>query len=300
MDLKQLQYFVEYCKDRNFSQAARRLYITPQGLNKAVHQLEDEIQIPLLVPFSNRKELTVYGEYLLKHGSDIINQVNVMLADLERMYHSMQQEICVNLSNTIRSIVPVPLQIEFAEAFPNIQINTKKYHDMEAEQKMISGELDVAMLAGPLDAHIFRSVRLFEVPFTLIMHKSHRLASKKYLTLGELQHESIIMTNEKYKSYHNFQSVCKKHNLTFDNTHYVDDALDIYYYCRSNTNNVGFLIGYLPQLFNDSKVCYVPLNDPRMMMSIEIATLRKRYQHSAVDAYVDFIKNYDFSSHLKY
>lgn len=43
MDNRQLLYFKTVCDEGGFTKAAEKLYISPQGINKAIHRLEDEL-----------------------------------------------------------------------------------------------------------------------------------------------------------------------------------------------------------------------------------------------------------------
>ena len=43
MDAVQLQYFKAVCETGSYSRAAEQLYISPQGISKAIHKLEDEL-----------------------------------------------------------------------------------------------------------------------------------------------------------------------------------------------------------------------------------------------------------------
>lgn len=45
MDIKTLKYFLQICKDGSFSKAAKNLYISQQGLSKAISNLEKEINV---------------------------------------------------------------------------------------------------------------------------------------------------------------------------------------------------------------------------------------------------------------
>lgn len=49
MTLKQLYYFVEICEDYSYTAAAKRLYVTQQGLSKAIVELENELDCSLLL-----------------------------------------------------------------------------------------------------------------------------------------------------------------------------------------------------------------------------------------------------------
>lgn len=48
MDTKDLRCFRQVYEDRSINQAAKQLFITPQGLSRIITKLEGELQAPLL------------------------------------------------------------------------------------------------------------------------------------------------------------------------------------------------------------------------------------------------------------
>lgn len=68
MELRQLRYFVETADCLNFSEAARKLFVSQSSLSEQVKKLEDEIGKPLFVRSSRGVSLTDAGAVLLEHA----------------------------------------------------------------------------------------------------------------------------------------------------------------------------------------------------------------------------------------
>jgi DNA-binding transcriptional LysR family regulator len=51
MNHRQLQYFVEVYKEKSISSAARKLYISPQGVSRAIHDLESDLNHMVLCQY---------------------------------------------------------------------------------------------------------------------------------------------------------------------------------------------------------------------------------------------------------
>ncbi len=47
MEIRQLKYFLKVAETLNFSEASRKLYITPSTLSQQISHLEQEIGLPL-------------------------------------------------------------------------------------------------------------------------------------------------------------------------------------------------------------------------------------------------------------
>lgn len=63
MEIRQLIYFVEVCKQENMSAAAEHLYLTPQALSKSILAMEQELASPLFVRDKGKLSLTKMGKH---------------------------------------------------------------------------------------------------------------------------------------------------------------------------------------------------------------------------------------------
>lgn len=68
MTLKQLTYFLEIAKMKNFTKAAANLYISQSALSKTVKAMESELGVQLIDRTVNHFKLTPEGEIFLSEG----------------------------------------------------------------------------------------------------------------------------------------------------------------------------------------------------------------------------------------
>ena len=74
MDMKQLKYFLKVYELGSFSRAAQELYITQQGLNKSIQQLEKEMNTQLFIRTPQGLIPTVAGDRLRKQAEPFLGQ----------------------------------------------------------------------------------------------------------------------------------------------------------------------------------------------------------------------------------
>ena len=68
MELRHLKYFATVAKSLNFSDAAKRLFVTQGTLSQQIKQFEAEIGAQLFDRNRHSVTLTEAGEELLPHG----------------------------------------------------------------------------------------------------------------------------------------------------------------------------------------------------------------------------------------
>ena len=76
MRVETLDYFLEIVKCGSFTQAAENLYISQQGLSKAIKSLEKELDISLFEKEGKRVVLSSEGEILRSYAKDITGKCN--------------------------------------------------------------------------------------------------------------------------------------------------------------------------------------------------------------------------------
>lgn len=74
MDTKDLRFFRQVYETGSINKAARQLFITPQGLSRAIHRLEQEMDTALFERSSNGMISTRSGRYLYENCIPLLEQ----------------------------------------------------------------------------------------------------------------------------------------------------------------------------------------------------------------------------------
>ena len=82
MQIETLRYFVELARSKSFYAAAKHLYISQQGLNKAVTALETELGVKLVERSRRGVRLTGAGEAFLAHAETMLEEYSDLLDEL--------------------------------------------------------------------------------------------------------------------------------------------------------------------------------------------------------------------------
>jgi DNA-binding transcriptional LysR family regulator len=73
MDIRQMQYFIEICRQKSFAKAAERLYISQQGLSMAISRSKKNCPASFSA-LGQRASSFRTGKFLLPHADEIIRQ----------------------------------------------------------------------------------------------------------------------------------------------------------------------------------------------------------------------------------
>lgn len=84
MRIESLGYFLEVAQSGSLSLAARRLYISHQGLSKSIRQLEQELGVALFEREGNRLRLTAAGHDLIPLAQACLDDHDALLRGMGR------------------------------------------------------------------------------------------------------------------------------------------------------------------------------------------------------------------------
>lgn len=82
MQIETLHYFIELSRAKSFYAAAKRLFISQQGLNKAITALESELGVKLVERSRRGVRLTSAGEAFAAHAESMLVEYSSMLDEL--------------------------------------------------------------------------------------------------------------------------------------------------------------------------------------------------------------------------
>lgn len=271
MDIKQLKFFLQVCEDKNFSKAAFNLYISQQGLSKAIKKLEDELNVSLFYRNNNGVEMTEYGVYLRERVAPILQEFDDIFSNLQKMLQQRQRKIKVGLSLGVFRAFENQISALFQEKYPDILFSSAEVFDVVNEKCVLSGEFDVGVTVGPVDEKMFHTTTLVSSNSCIIVNEGHRLSGKEAVTIADLKDEKIIMVNENFNVYQRFKQKCKK--LGFEPNIILKSA-DIYQIHRASKleNAVGISEIEIPMWIQIPGMCAVPFAEDELPFDICIIT----------------------------
>lgn len=72
MDIRRFRIFQAVAQEKSFTKAAQKLYMTQPAVSKAIHELEEELQLPLFERFPKKTIMTPVGEQFLQQVQQLL------------------------------------------------------------------------------------------------------------------------------------------------------------------------------------------------------------------------------------
>ncbi|MEW6163706.1 MAG: LysR substrate-binding domain-containing protein [Pseudomonadota bacterium] len=193
MTLTELRYIVALARERHFGRAAEKCFVAQPTLSVAVKKLEDELGVILFERGQNEVSVT-------PAGAPIVQQAERVLAEATRI-RELADTVGDPLAGPLRlgaiyTIGPyllpklVPLLRERAPKMP-LMIQENFTHKLVEALK--SGELDVAVLALPLQEPGLVAQPVYDEAFRTLVPANHPWAKLKSVDAARLLDEPLLM-----------------------------------------------------------------------------------------------------------
>lgn len=168
IDLRSLEVFFWVVKLGGFGRAAERLRMTQPAVSGRISQIESRFDVRLLdrnghraaVPTPKGAELYVYAERMLALNSELISRLSAT-ADLSG---TLRIGVAETLVHTLLGVLLRQLHQLHPQVTPEITVDISP----NLHAALLTGELDVALLLGPLTEPRIRNIPLQDYPLAWV------------------------------------------------------------------------------------------------------------------------------------
>lgn len=196
MTITQLKYVLMVAEHKNFTKAAEKTFVTQPTLSMQIQKLEDELDILIFDRSTKPLRLTAVGQQIVEQARKIVNEANRMqdIVDQQKGYIGGDFKLGI-IPTVMPTLLPMFLKA-FTKKHPKVQLKIEELNTEECIQKLNEGNIDAAIAATPLaNENILERVIYFE-PFVAYITESHRLFSKKEITVDDLDLEDILLLED--------------------------------------------------------------------------------------------------------
>lgn len=196
MNLQQMEYIVAVDTHRHFVTAAEKCFVTQATLSMMIKKMEEELGVKIFDRSKQPVEPTDIGKKL-------IIQARIILQESKRMGEIVKQELSEFKGELKIGIIPtlapylIPLFISsFLKKYPLIQLKIYELITPDIIKKLEHQELDLGLLALPLNNPSLKEERLFHEDFVLYTSLNERIIKSKYIVPKDIDVSKLWLLTE--------------------------------------------------------------------------------------------------------
>ena len=208
-----LKTFLTLLEEKNYTNVAKKLYITQPAVTQHIKSLEKDNNITI---FRNPKtfELTKAGKLLQEYAEIAIKEFNQFKGALSRQIHEMV--INFGLSPMLYNALYDKFDNVFSSS--NAKINYFELSNDEIFEKLINGELDFAVIDSSFDSSKFDSFVLTNVHLLALVSTKGEFKNLEKIDKNRIGDVNITLASKDTGLYKVSKEALGKKNIIIENS----------------------------------------------------------------------------------
>lgn len=194
--LTQLRYLVAVADHLHFRKAAAACHVTQPALTTQIQALEERLGAPLVERNKRKVLLTALGRDVVARARHILEEARGIEEIARRSRAPLSGPLLLGVIPTIGPYLLPGLLAQAREAFPALQLFLREDQTARLLDRLAAGQLDLLLLALPVDAPGVETLPLYEEPFVLAAPRDHPLARKRRIAEADLAGESVLLLED--------------------------------------------------------------------------------------------------------
>lgn len=207
MTLTQLRYIVALNKHKSFARAAESCFVAQPTLSLQVQKFEQEVGSEI---FDRNKNPIITTSL----GKEIVNQAKIILKEsekLEEIFRSGREdasgEISIGIIPTVSTYLLPQIFKVINKTYPNIDFRFFELPTSQIIEKLESEDLEIGILATPLQNKNIVESPLYYEPFVAYFPKNYE-GKTDNLSIDDLKSTEIILLGEEHCFRHQSLKIC--------------------------------------------------------------------------------------------
>ncbi|HSV84607.1 MAG TPA: LysR family transcriptional regulator [Ramlibacter sp.] len=177
---------------RHFSLAAERCHVTQSALSQMIGKLENTVDLRLIDRDRRRVSLTPEGERFVATARRVLLELEEISQDLKDHSSMRKGRVSISALPSLATHWLPPVIRQFRTTYPNIEVRLNDANPDRSFEQVRQRQVDFAITGSGPSMVGFQQRLLFDEPFVLVCHKSHKLSKSKRLKLEDLAGQEYI------------------------------------------------------------------------------------------------------------
>ena len=165
MTLQQLRYIIAIDQYRHFGKAAEACDLTQSTLSLMVKKMEEELDVRLFNRDAHPVEPTEMGRKVIDRAKVVLFNAEQIIEMTRSEKETLSGPLKVALISTVSPVLVPGLFNYFGRCYPSISLQTEEMLSSTINDKLHKAEVDMGIVAGPVNNSDFLEVPLYHERF---------------------------------------------------------------------------------------------------------------------------------------
>lgn len=193
MTLTELRYLVNLDKERHFGRAAERSFVSQPTLSVALKKLEDELGVMLFERNRGEARPTPVGERIIAQARRVLAEA-ALVEDIAKAGHdALTGALRLGAIYTVGPYLLPSLVPLLRKRTPQMPLVIEENFTAVLLEQLRANELDVVIVALPIDADGLQTWALYDEPFVALLPPDHRWSAEASIPSKRLAEEQLLL-----------------------------------------------------------------------------------------------------------
>ncbi|WP_029919892.1 hydrogen peroxide-inducible genes activator [Nevskia soli] len=193
MTLTELRYLVNLDKERHFSRAAERSFVSQPTLSVALKKLEEELGVALFERIRGEARPTPVGERIIAQARRVLAEAKRVEDIAGEGKDELVGPLRLGAIYTVGPYLLPALVPELRQRAPLMPLVIEENFTAVLLEQLRDNELDVAIIALPVDLHGLSAWPLYDEEFVVVLPRDHRWVHETSLPAKKLAEEHLLL-----------------------------------------------------------------------------------------------------------
>ncbi len=196
--LKQLHYLVALDEHKNFNRAAKACHVSQSTLSTGIQNLEEMLNLQLVERDHKSFIMTPIGIEMVERARNLLSDARDMMELGQNQGGVMQGIIRLGCIPTIAPFLLSRLVKACSQSYPELELLLREDTTANLLKQLEQGELDLLILALPIDVGGFHCKKVGSDPFKMVMRKEMAATLHTPFEYKELPDQSIFLLEREH------------------------------------------------------------------------------------------------------
>lgn len=213
MEFKYFKLIKTIAEEGSISNSANRLFLTQSALSHQLRDIEERLGVKIFIRSRNKWKLTSEGKELYELANRVLSEIDEGLEKIKNI--KAGETGTIRISTECYSFyqgLPEFIQ-KCAVLYPEISIELDIDATHQPVDKILSGELDLAIVTHKHDSDELHFTAVFEDEVMMLIHKENKFAEKDYMTAEDFKELHLIIHSYPLESVSVYELFLKKEQI---------------------------------------------------------------------------------------
>jgi len=213
MELKYFRLIKTIAEEGNISNSATRLFLTQSALSHQLRDIESRMGFKVFLRKRNQWKLTEEGQELYQLANTVLSEIDKGLTNIQKIKEGSKGKIRISTEcYSFYQGLPQFIQ-KMSLLYPDILIDLDVEATHRPVSKVLSKDLDMAIVTSKPINDALVSVAIFEDEIFAILHKENRLNEKPYIAASDFSQTHLIIHSFPLETVSVYEHFLKMHHV---------------------------------------------------------------------------------------